>query len=132
MILAKKLGLGIVFSWFFFGGIGHFVITDFFVSIVPPAVPFPLTVVYVSGVFEILGALGLLNTRVRPLAGAGLLLLTLAVTPANLYMWLNPELFPVFPEFILSFRLVLQVALLICIYWSTGLHETVFRRQQSS
>ncbi len=129
MSLAKKLGLAIVFSWFFFGGIGHFVITDFFVSIVPPAVPFPYAAVYVSGVFELLGAVGILIARLRPFAGAGLFLLTLAVTPANVYMWLNPTLFPDFPGFILSFRLVLQVALLMCIYWSTGLHGCVFKRQ---
>ena len=32
MSLYRKLGLGIVFCWFFFGGIGHFVATDFFTT----------------------------------------------------------------------------------------------------
>ena len=57
MKIPQKIGLAIVFSWFFFGGVGHFVITDFFVSIVPPSIPWPLAAVYVSGVFEILGAI---------------------------------------------------------------------------
>lgn len=129
MKIPQKIGLAIVFSWFFFGGVGHFVITDFFVSIVPPSIPWPLAAVYVSGVFEILGAIGICLPAWRRLAGAGLFLLTLAVTPANVHMWLNPELFPDFPPFILTFRLVLQVALLVCIAFSCGLVGGVKSRQ---
>jgi len=56
MPLQKKLGIAFVFSWFFFGGIGHFTATTFFTSIVPPYIPYPEEVVYISGVFELLGA----------------------------------------------------------------------------
>ncbi len=117
--LLRKIGLGIVFGWFFFGGIGHFLMTDFFVSIVPPYVPWPVAAVYVSAVLEILGAIGVLIPATRQWAGYGLILLTLAVTPANLHMWLNPELFPEFSYAMLSVRLVIQVLLLVCIAWST-------------
>ena len=48
-----------------------------------------------------------------------LFLLTLAVTPANVHMWLHPELFPDVSEAFLSIRLVVQVLLLACIWWST-------------
>lgn len=113
-----KLVLAFVFSWFFFGGIGHFVVTDFFVSIVPPYIPWPLAAVYVSGVFELLGAFGLLLPQTRRLAGAGLFLLTLAVTPANIHMWLHPELFPDFPAVLYGIRLVIQVGLLWAIWWA--------------
>lgn len=116
---ARRIGLGIVFSWFFFGGIGHFVIADFFVSIVPPWVPWPLAAVYVSGVIEIALAIAVLHRPLRPLAGIGLILLTLAVTPANVHMWLHPDLFPEMPPAVLSIRLIVQVALLWCIWWST-------------
>lgn len=119
MSLYRKLGLGIVFCWFFFGGIGHFVATDFFTSIVPPYVPSPRTVVYVSGVFEILGALGILIAATRFWAGIGLFLLTLCVTPANVHMWMHPEQFEGFSPTMLSLRLVIQVLLLACILWST-------------
>ena len=118
--MAKKIGLGIVFGWFFLGGIGHFVAKDFFVSIVPPYVPFPVAMVYVSGVFEILGALGLLYAPTRRWAGLGLFLLTLTVTPANVHMWMHPEQFPFASPMGLSIRLWVQVALLMCIAWSTG------------
>lgn len=119
MSTGRKLGLGIVFAWFFFGGIGHFTMTDFFLGIVPPYVPWPLAAVYVSGVFELLGAAGLLLPATRRLAGWGLMLLVCAVTPANIHMWLHPELFPDFPAWALSARLVIQILLLVCIWWST-------------
>ena len=119
MTIARRIGLAIVFSWFFFGGIGHFTSTEFFVSIVPPWVPWPLAAVYVSGVLEIAGALGVLYKPTRSLAGICLVLLTLAVTPANVHMFLNPEQFPYAPPFVLGLRLVIQVALLWCIWWST-------------
>lgn len=125
MPLARRIGLGIVFSWFFFGGIGHFVAADFFISIVPPWVPWPAAAVYVSGVIEIALAVAVLRPSLRAMAGFGLILLTLAVTPANAHMWMNPELFPDVPPAVLSIRLVVQVALLGCIAWSTGAGERI-------
>ena len=115
----KKIGLGIVFLWFFGGGIAHFVITDFFVNIMPPYLPMHYEAVYISGIFEILGAIGILLPRFRQLAGNGLFLLTLCVSPANVHMWLNPESFPDIPAEALSLRLIIQIALLACIWWST-------------
>lgn len=115
----RYVGLAIVFAWFMFGGISHFTNTSFFVAIVPPYVPLPLAAVYVSGVFEILFALGILHPRTRQPAGNLLIVLTLAVTPANVHMWLHPDLFPTVSPTLLSLRLVLQVALLWLIWWST-------------
>lgn len=117
----QQLGLAVVSGWFFLGGIGHFVQTDFFVSIVPPYIPWPVAAVYASGVFELLGALAVLLPARRRLAGLGLFLLTLCVTPANVNMWLHPDLFPDFPAWAYGARLVVQVLLLACIWWSTQL-----------
>jgi uncharacterized membrane protein len=120
----KLAGLGFVFLWFLFGGVGHFVATDFFVSIVPPYIPWPRAVVYISGVFELLGAIGILFVRWRARAGLGLLVLIICVTPANLYMWQHPDLFPDFPPALLSARLVIQVFLIACVIWSTRAART--------
>ena len=119
----RYAGLAVVFVWFFGGGVTHFTNADFFVSIVPPWWPWPLFAVYVSGVFEILLALLILWPKVRPLAGWGLIVLTLAVTPANVHMWLHPEQFPDVSETALSIRLVIQVFLLALIWWSTRLPQ---------
>jgi uncharacterized membrane protein len=115
----KLAGLAFVFLWFFGGGIGHFVVTDFFVGIVPPYIPWPLAAVYISGVFELLGAFGLIPRATRPWAGVGLLLLIVCVSPANIYMWQHPELFPKFPPALLGLRLVIQVLLIMVVWWST-------------
>lgn len=51
----------------------------------PPFLPEKLALVYISGVCEILGGLGLLIPRTRKAAGWGLIALLLAVFPANIY-----------------------------------------------
>ena len=115
----KKAALAVVFLWFAIGGVAHFVAPAFFLKIVPPSLPYRMEAVYVSGFFELLGALGLLLPRLRRAAGLGLMALTVAVTPANVYMWANPTLFPAVPQTLLALRLVLQVALLAAIWWAT-------------
>ena len=111
-------GLSFVFLWFFIGGILHFVATDIEASIVPPYIPWPVAAVLVSGVFELLGAAGIVLPSTRKAAGIGLFLLTLAVTPVHVYMLQNPELFGV-PLWALWLRLPVQAALLWLILWST-------------
>jgi uncharacterized membrane protein len=53
-------GIVFVFAWFFLGGIAHFTLTATEMRIVPPYIPWPRAAVLVSGVFELLGAAGLL------------------------------------------------------------------------
>jgi uncharacterized membrane protein len=113
----QRIGLAFVFLWFLVGGIAHFAATDLEASIVPPYLPAHHALVLISGVFELLGAAGLLFERSRRAAGFGLLLLTLAVTPANIYMLQRSDLFSI-PYWILVARLPLQLALLALIGWS--------------
>ena len=115
---ARRLGLAFIFIWFLLGGIAHFVFTKAEMRIVPPYIPWPRGAVWVSGVFELIGAIGLLWTASRRAAGAGLFLLTVAVTPAHIYMLQRPELFRV-PYWALIVRLPIQVALLALIAWSS-------------
>jgi uncharacterized membrane protein len=114
----QRFALAFVFLWFFIGGIAHFVATDIEARIVPPYIPWPHLTVLVSGVFELLGAFGILWLPTRRSAGIGLFLLTIAVTPANVYMLQRPELFG-FPVWALLLRLPLQLVLLALIAWST-------------
>jgi uncharacterized membrane protein len=114
----RSIGLVFVFLWFFIGGIAHFVFTEAEMRIVPPYIPGPWLAVIVSGVFELIGAAGLLWRPTRRLAGLGLTALTVAVTPAHIYMLQQPELFGV-PIWALWLRLPIQVGLLWLIWWST-------------
>jgi uncharacterized membrane protein len=116
---ARIAGLLFVCSWFLIGGLAHFAATSAEMRIVPPWVPWPRAAVLVSGVFELLGAAGLLWPRTRRWAGWGLIALTVAVTPAHVYMLQRPDLFDV-PYWALVLRLPLQAALLVLIAWSTA------------
>ena len=115
----RRVGLGVVFLWFFLGGIAHFAATDLETGLVPPCVPWPHATVLASGVFELLGAFGLLPRRTRRAAGWGLFALTIAVTPVHVWMLQRPDLFPEIPYAVLVARLPLQAVLLVLIVWST-------------
>ncbi|MDB5817751.1 MAG: hypothetical protein JWQ11_1391 [Rhizobacter sp.] len=112
-------GIGFVFLWFAIGGIAHFALTETEMRIVPPYIPWHREVVWVSGVFELLGAAGLLWRPSRRAAGWGLFALTIAVTPAHFYMLQRPDLFDV-PMWALWLRLPIQVALLALIAWCSA------------
>lgn len=111
--------VGFLFCWFFFGGIAHFAFTETEAGIIPPWLPAHHALVLISGAGELAGAFLLLVRRARRLAGWGLIALTLAVTPANIFMWQNPGLFPEMPIWLLVARLPFQLVLIGCIWWST-------------
>jgi len=81
----EKLTLGLVATAFTVIGVLHFVRPAPFVAIIPPFFPEPLALVYVSGVFEVLGGLGVLLPATRRWAAWGLIALLIAVYPANIY-----------------------------------------------
>jgi uncharacterized membrane protein len=95
-------------------GLNHFVNPDFYVKIVPHALPAPEALVYVSGVAEVLAALGTMHPRTRRTAGWFLIATLIAVYPANIYMALNPSRFPSVPRWALIARLPLQF---LFVYW---------------
>jgi len=70
-------------------GILHFAVSAPFVKIMPSYLPYPLELVYISGFFEILGGIGLLLPPVSQAAAWGLILLFIAVFPANINMAVN-------------------------------------------
>ncbi len=99
------------------GGTLHFVATDAYVAIMPGTLPLPRELVYLSGIFEVLGGLGLLWHKTRGAAGICLILLYLAVLPANINMAvydIQPAGFHI-PAFWLWARLPFQ---LVLIYWA--------------
>ena len=102
-------------------GTAHLVRPAAFVRIVPPYLPAPRTLVYVSGAAELLGALGVLVPGLRGYAGWGLILLLVAVFPANVHMALHPTDFERLPAWALHLRLPLQFVLIGWIYWALDL-----------
>ncbi|NCP20161.1 MAG: hypothetical protein GW855_13495 [Erythrobacter sp.] len=73
-------------------GVLHLLVPAPFLGIMPDAVPFPATVVALTGVAELLGAIGLaqgISPRLRRAAGIGLALYALCVWPANIQHMIN-------------------------------------------
>ncbi len=120
LLTTQSLARLFVFVWFFFGGIMHFARPDLFLRIVPPYVPFALAAVYVSGAFELLGAMALWLKPTRKLAGIGLILLTIAVSPANIYMLQHAMLYPEIPLWVLIARLPFQLFLIWLIWYASN------------
>ena len=115
-----KLFLKVIFSLLFIlGGVAHFTNSSFYLPMMPKSLPFPLELVYISGVIEIALGVGLLIPRLSKYSAFGLILLLLAVFPANINMYLNAEDFPDATETALLVRLPIQLLLIIWAYLYT-------------
>jgi uncharacterized membrane protein len=67
-------------------GINHFVAPDFYFKMIPGYLPYPMALVYISGVAEIIVAVALVIPQTTRIAAWSLIVLLLAVFPANVYM----------------------------------------------
>ena len=114
-----------LFRWgaaclFIGAGILHFCFPETYLRIMPPYIPAPLAMVYLSGGAEIAGGLGLLLSRTRRAAAWGLVALLVAVFPANVHMAVNGIPAGTSP-ILLWARLPLQPLL---IYWMATLAKS--------
>ncbi|MEZ4750917.1 MAG: DoxX family protein [Bdellovibrionota bacterium] len=112
-----KVSFKYLFSLLFIAaGINHFLNPAFYLSIMPPYLPWHAPLVYLSGVAEILLGMGLLVPRFQVVAAWGLIALLVAVFPANIYMYQHPELFPDVSPNALFWRLPIQFLLIAWAY----------------
>ena len=86
----------------------------------PPLLPWPAALVFISGMAEIAGGTGLLWSRTRKLATLGLIALLIAVFPANIYGALHGMTIGerAIPRWILWARLPLQPLLIAWVYFA--------------
>ena len=86
----KEAGRGALVIMFLFTGTSHFTSMKYdFAAMIPDPLPDGLWVIYLTGVFEIAGAIGLLLPQTRRLAGICLVLLLVAMFSANVNAALN-------------------------------------------
>lgn len=116
MTLFWKLSRYLLALLFIGAGITHFTSPEKFVRIVPPYLPAPLLLVYISGIAEVAGGLGLLLPATRRLAGWGLIALLVAVFPANVYMLQAHGAGLPVPLWALWLRLPLQLVLIAWVW----------------
>lgn len=103
-------------AFFIVAGANHFLHPQPYISMMPSSLPVPIALVAVSGVAEILGGIGMLILPVRAFAAWGLILLLLAVFPANLQVALHGWPGVNLPSWILWLRLPLQPLFIWLIY----------------
>lgn len=102
-------------------GITHFIRPEQYARIVPPELPYPVGLVYISGIFEILGGIGLLIPVISVAAAWGIIALFIAVFPANIYQALHSIPIDGIPHHPLLYwvRLPFQAVLIAWAWWYT-------------
>ncbi|MEP6591468.1 MAG: MauE/DoxX family redox-associated membrane protein [Gemmatimonadota bacterium] len=102
-----------------YAGTNHFRHPDGFVQIMPDYLPWPLALVYLSGVAECgLGAMLLVRGWAR-VAAWGIIALLIAIFPANINMAVHPAIYPQAPVWALWLRLPVQGLLMWWVYQYT-------------
>jgi uncharacterized membrane protein len=109
-------------AMFLLTGVTHFTAPESMLQMIPEFLPLRLEAVYVSGVAELAGAIGLLIPRLRRLAGLGLAAMLVVVFPANVNVAVNNLQIDLSPGSSLYqwARLLLQPVLIGLVVWATS------------
>ncbi len=116
----REAGLIAVAIMFLFTGATHF--SDMkhdYAAMLPDPLPYGLWVIYLTGVLQIAGAVGLLIPRTRKLAGICLVLLLVAMFPGNVYAALNDVPFRGEPPTPLWLRTPVQLFFIGMVWWTS-------------
>ena len=127
-----RLGRAIMAVLYIAAGASHFILTRAYMRITPDYLPAHREIVLLSGAAEIAGGLGLLLPQTRRTAAWGIVILLIAVFPANLWMTQHPERFPNIPLWALWLRLPLQLALIAWAWQYTKPEPAQLRLEDSA
>jgi len=115
-----RLVMKILLAVFFIGaGINHFRDPEFYLRIMPPYLPWPMFLQYLVGFIEFVLGILLLIPRYTRLAAWGLIVLLIAVYPANIHMAVNRHLYPDVKIWFHWIRLPFQFVLIAWAWWFT-------------
>lgn len=111
--------------FFVVAGANHFRAPEIYLGMMPPWLPWPEALNYISGGAEMLGGIGLLWVPVRRLVGWGLIALLIAVFPANIYVAMQGQMpgLDVSP-LTLWLRLPFQAGFIAWVWWVALSGET--------
>lgn len=116
-----RVGLSL---FFLFTSVGHFIRTEEMAEMLPPAIPYRVEVIYITGVLEFLGAIGVWIPGLVRVTGVCLILMMVGILPANIYSAINHVEFGghgAGPAYLLV-RLPFQLFLIWWIYFATKQH----------
>lgn len=105
-------------AFFIVAGANHFLNSEIYLSMMPPWLPAPDALNLISGAAEVAGGIGILIPRTRRAAAIGLILLLLAVFPANLHLAIHGWPALDIPRWVLWLRLPFQLAFIAWVIFS--------------
>jgi uncharacterized membrane protein len=117
--ILKKMALYFTGLFFCLAGAHHFIAPEFYKPMMPPYIPIPMELIYISGFFEIIGGIGLMIPKTRVIASWGLMALLLAVLPADIHFWTKINPLPnayVSLSWVLFLRIPLQFLFIAWLY----------------
>ena len=112
----NEISLDIMGVIYIVAGLNHFKNPKIYKTIMPPYIPFPEFMIFISGVIEVILGAGLLWPVTRILAAWGIIALLIAVLPPHIYMIQNRQQWSRIPAWALWLRLPLQGLLMLWAY----------------
>lgn len=114
----KKVFLYLISVFFLFTGLRHLVFPDFYVGLMPSFIPVPYALIFITGILQIICAIGLVILKTRKVAAYGLLFFLVATLPILVYLWVYKESMPTgdLPSWLLLLSVPLQFALIFWVY----------------
>lgn len=121
MSTTRRVLLWVMGAFYILSGLNHFVSADAYIAIMPDYLPWHSQLVFLSGLVEVGLGIAVLIPATRVPAAWGIIVLLIAVFPANLYVAMND--LPYVgdePSTVLNWlRLPLQLVLIAWAYWYT-------------
>ncbi len=109
MIVAS---LFLMASIYILAGLNHFRIPEFYLQMMPPYLPAPLFLIYLSGFIEVGFGILLFFKKTRKITAYGIILMLLAFMPAHVYMYQQGGAQFQVPDFVLLIRIPFQFVLM--------------------
>jgi uncharacterized membrane protein len=117
-MMLKVLLRWLLAAFFILAGVNHFRMPGVYAAMVPPWLPWPERLSAIAGALEILGGIGVLIPEFRRRAGWGLVILLVAVFPANLHVALVGHMEGLnVSSAVLWLRLPFQAVLIAWVAW---------------
>lgn len=122
MVPLNVIGRVILAAVFLSAGASHFKIPAKYIEMLPPSVPQRENIILVTGILEILGAIGLMIPRFSHVAGNALILFLICIFPANVHAAFARVEFGggINGPMLLFIRTPLQMILILWAYLCTG------------
>jgi len=109
----KKVSLYLLSFFYIVAGLNHFINPDMYLKMIPLWLPAHETLNLLTGASEMLLGMMLIRGEVRSLAAWGLILLLIAIFPANIYMYTQGGAAYGMPDWALLGRLPLQFLFIV-------------------